>query len=123
MKKIDVMFNIYYTRNPEDSSYLIIRLSAFIGSNKQFFVLYISPYFKRRPMKRNTWIFELLKNKEESIQIMEGVRREEGVYYSYKKIKVSPFLVRRIFNKSNCPERFLCLLNLGGLMREKGNME
>ena len=91
------------------------RVNVFYGGGRYFF--FYSGLFKKRRLKRGTWLLELILNrdrineKEKSgkeyvmkpLRILEGVEREEG-RYKYEKIYVSAYLMRRLLEGSTRPD-------------------
>jgi hypothetical protein len=92
---------------------LDIRINLFFGKGR-FFTFY-SGLFKKRRLKKNTWLLELIyhrdkhrKNSDDRyvikpLKILEGVTRENG-RYKYKKVWVSAYLMRQLLEGSTNPE-------------------
>lgn len=91
---------IYYNSNVlYKSERKNIRINVFFGGGK-YFTFYSSNDFRRRALKRTTWAYEILYRNR--IRILEGVIKEEG-RYEYKETTISPYLMRRIIEKSDKP--------------------
>ena len=92
-----------------------IRINVFYGKGRYFF--FYSGLFKKRRLKRNTWLLELILNRDKylkesntehvikPLRILEGVTKEEG-RYKYEEICVSPYLMRRLLEQSTNPRSF-----------------
>lgn len=104
---------IYATRTLTDTE-CNFRVNVFYGGGRYFF--FYSGLFKKRRLKRGTWLLELILNrdrieKEKSgkeyvmkpLRILEGVEREEG-RYKYEKMYVSAYLMRRLLEGSTRPD-------------------
>ena len=104
---------IYSIGTPTDTE-CDFRVNVFYGGGRYFF--FYSGLFKKRRLKRGTWLLELILNrdrieKEKSgveyvmkpLRILEGVEREEGRYV-YKKMYVSAYLMRRLLEGSTRPD-------------------
>ena len=105
---------IYTIGTPTDTE-CDFRVNVFYGGGRYFF--FYSGLFKKRRLKRGTWLLELILNrdrineKEKSgkeyvmkpLRILEGVEREEG-RYKYEKIYVSAYLMRRLLEGSTRPD-------------------
>ena len=105
--------HIYNMRTPTDTE-CDFRVNVFYGGGRYFF--FYSGLFKKRRLKRGTWLLELILNrdrieKEKSgkeyvmkpLRILEGVEREEG-RYKYEKMYVSAYLMRRLLEGSTRPD-------------------
>lgn len=109
---IDIEFTKQFLYSKTDPG---IRIKFFLGNDLYFSFYY--GLFKKRAIKRNTWIYELLYHRDEfeeksdsgyvikPIRILKSVSREKG-RYKYKETLVSAYLVRRIFEESYSPESF-----------------
>ena len=104
---------IYSTGTPTDTE-CEFRVNVFYGGGRYFF--FYSGLFKKRRLKRGTWLLELILNRErvekekagreyvmKPLRILEGVEREEGRYV-YKKMYVSAYLMRRLLEGSTRPD-------------------
>ena len=104
---------IYSIGTPTDTE-CEFRVNVFYGDGRYFF--FYSGLFKKRRLKRGTWLLELILNrdrieKEKSgveyvmkpLRILEGVEREEG-RYKYEKMYVSAYLMRRLLEGSTRPD-------------------
>jgi hypothetical protein len=104
---------IYTMGTPTDTE-CDFRVNVFYGGGRYFF--FYSGLFKKRRLKRGTWLLELILNrdrieKEKSgkeyvmkpLRILEGVEREEG-RYKYEKMYVSAYLMRRLLEGSTRPD-------------------
>ena len=94
--------------------YCYFRVNIFYGSGRYFF--FYSGLFKKRRLKKNTWLFELILNRDKykdngekyiakPLRILKDVIREEG-RYEYERLYVSPYLMRRLLERSTNPESF-----------------
>ena len=105
---------IYTRGTPTDDTECEFRVNVFYGGGRYFF--FYSGLFKKRRLKRGTWLLELILNrdrieKEKSgkeyvmnpLRILEGVEREEG-RYRYEKMYVSAYLMRRLLEGSTRPD-------------------
>ena len=90
------------------------RVNVFYGGGRYFF--FYSGLFKKRRLKRGTWLLELILNRDrigeentrreyvmKPLRILEGVEREEG-RYKYEKMYVSAYLMRRLLEGSTRPD-------------------
>jgi hypothetical protein len=104
---------IYTVGTPTDSE-CDFRVNVFYGGGRYFF--FYSGLFKKRRLKRGTWLLELILNRErvekeksgkeyvmKPLRILEGVEREEG-RYKYEKMYVSAYLMRRLLGGSTRPD-------------------
>ena len=104
---------IYTLGTPTDTE-CDFRVNVFYGGGRYFF--FYSGLFKKRRLKRGTWLLELILNRErvekekagreyvmKPLRILEGVEREEGRYV-YKKMYVSAYLMRRLLEGSTRPD-------------------
>ena len=104
---------IYTIGTPTDSE-CDFRVNVFYGGGRYFF--FYSGLFKKRRLKRGTWLLELILNRErvekekagkedviKPLRILEGVEREEGRYV-YEKMYVSAYLMRRLLEGSTRPD-------------------
>ena len=107
---------IYTMGTPTDTE-CDFRVNVFYGGGRYFF--FYSGLFKKRRLKRGTWLLELILNRgrlerekagkedEEHVtkplRILEGVEREEG-RYKYEKMYVSAYLMRRLLEGSTRPD-------------------
>jgi len=102
---------IYNIGTPTDTEF---RVNVFYGGGRYFF--FYSGLFKKRRLKRSTWLLELILNRGrlekekagreyvmEPLRILEGVEREEG-RYKYEKMYVSAYLMRRLLEGSTRPD-------------------
>jgi len=93
----------------------IFWVNVFYGGGRYFF--FYSGLFKRRRLKRNTWLLELILNRDrlkckmlgkdyvaKPLKILEGVEKGD---YNYKKMYVSAYLMRRLLEGSTRPETFI----------------
>jgi hypothetical protein len=105
---------IYTIGTPDKETECDFRVNVFYGGGRYFF--FYSGLFKKRRLKRGTWLLELILNrdrieKEKSgkeyvmkpLRILEGVEREEG-RYKYEKMYVSAYLMRRLLEGSTRPD-------------------
>jgi hypothetical protein len=105
---------IYTMGTPDKETECDFRVNVFYGGGRYFF--FYSGLFKKRRLKRGTWLLELILNrdrieKEKSgkeyvmkpLRILEGVEREEG-RYKYEKMYVSAYLMRRLLEGSTRPD-------------------
>ena len=96
-------------RTPDKETDCYFRANVFYGGGRYFF--FYSGLFKKRRLKRNTWLLEFILNLEkdkdryvmEPLRILEGVEREEG-RYKYEKMYVSAYLMRRLLERSTRPD-------------------
>lgn len=92
------------------------RVNVFYGSGRYFF--FYSGLFKKRRLKRNTWLIELILNRDrieiekagkeytrKPLRILENVTKEVG-RYKYEEMYVSAYLMRRLLGWSTKPESF-----------------
>ena len=104
---------IYTLGTPTDTE-CDFRVNVFYGGGRYFF--FYSGLFKKRRLKRGTWLLELILNRErvenekagreyviKPLRILEGVEREEG-RYKYEKMYVSAYLMRRLLEGSTRPD-------------------
>jgi hypothetical protein len=104
---------IYTMGTPTDTE-CDFRVNVFYGGGRYFF--FYSGLFKKRRLKRGTWLLELILNREKvekeksgkeyvmkPLRILEGVEREEGRYV-YEKMYVSAYLMRRLLEGSTRPD-------------------
>ena len=107
----------HYIYTMDKSTESDFRVNVFYGGGRYFF--FYSGLFKKRRLKRSTWLLELILNRgrlerekagkedEEHItkplRILEGVEREEG-RYKYEKMYVSAYLMRRLLEGSTRPD-------------------
>lgn len=102
--------HLYTTGTPTDTECDFIRVNVFYGGGRYFF--FYSGLLKKRRLKRNTWLLELILNRDrigkeklgkeyvmKPLRILEGVEHEEG-RYKYKKMYVSAYLMRRLLEGS-----------------------
>lgn len=101
--------------NSTSETNLDIRINLFFG-NGRFFTFY-SGLFKKRRLKKNTWLLELIYHRDEHrknsndryvikpLKILEGVTREDG-RYKYKKVWISAYLMRQLLKRSTNPEAY-----------------
>jgi hypothetical protein len=103
-----------YSRGTLTNTECDFRVNVFYGGGRYFF--FYSGLFKKRRLKRGTWLLELILNREKvekeksgkeyvmkPLRILEGVEREEGRYV-YKKMYVSAYLMRRLLEGSTRPD-------------------
>lgn len=88
------------------------RINIFYNNSRYF--LFYSGIFKKRSLKKNTWLIELiLRNEDKSkenpdkspLRILENVTKEKG-RYKYEELYVSAYLMRRLLKQSTNPESF-----------------
>ncbi len=90
------------------------RVNVFYGGVHYFF--FYSGLFKKRPLKRNTWLLELILNRNrleckksgkdyvvKPLRILEGVEKGD---YEYEEVYVSAYLMRRLLEQSDKPWTF-----------------
>lgn len=89
------------------------RVNVFYGGGRYFF--FYSGLFKKRRLKRNTWLLELILNRDrieckvsgknyiKPLRILEGVEKGD---YEYEEVYVSAYLMRRLLEQSNKPWTF-----------------
>lgn len=90
------------------------RVNVFYGEGRYFF--FYSGLFGKRRLKRNTWLIELILNRDrikaeiegkeyviKPLRILEGVEKEKG-RYEYEEMYVSAYLMRRLLEHSTNPE-------------------
>ena len=105
---------IYNMGTPDKETECDFRVNVFYGGGRYFF--FYSGLFKKRRLKRGTWLLELILNRErvekekagreyvmKPLRILEGVEREEGRYV-YEKMYVSAYLMRRLLEGSTRPD-------------------
>ena len=122
MKKVKLEVNkgfsphhyIYTVGTPKETE-CDFRVNVFYGKGRYFF--FYSGLFKKRRLKRNTWLLELILNREKyrkrsekeyeikPLKILEDVTKEEG-RYKYEELYVSAYLMRRLLEGSTNPESF-----------------
>lgn len=103
----------HYIYTTDKATECDFRINVFYGGGRYFF--FYSGLFKKRRLKRNTWVLELILNRErvekekagieyvmKPLRILEGVEREEG-RYKYEKMYVSAYLMRRLLEESTRP--------------------
>ena len=103
--------DIYSIGTPTDTE-CDFRVNVFYGGERYFF--FYSGLFKKRGLKRSTWLLELILNRErvekekagieyfmKPLRIFEGVKRE---VYKYEKMYVSAYLMRRLLEGSTRPD-------------------
>ena len=103
--------DIYSMGTPTDTE-CDFRVNVFYGGERYFF--FYSGLFKKRGLKRSTWLLELILNRErvekekagieyfmKPLRIFEGVKRE---VYKYEKMYVSAYLMRRLLEGSTRPD-------------------
>ena len=103
--------DIYSMGTPTDTE-CDFRVNVFYGGERYFF--FYSGLFKKRGLKRSTWLLELILNRErvekekagieyfmKPLRIFEGVKRE---VYKYEKMYVSDYLMRRLLEGSTRPD-------------------
>lgn len=86
------------------------RVNVFYGGGRYFF--FYSGIFKKRRLKRCTWILELILNRDKymdkkeirPLQILENVTKDGR--YIYKEVYVSAYLMRRLLEQSDKPWTF-----------------
>ena len=90
------------------------RVNVFYGGGRYFF--FYSGLFKKRGLKRNTWLLELILNRDriecvvsgkdyvtKPLRILEGVEKGD---YEYEEVYVSAYLMRRLLEQSDKPWTF-----------------
>ena len=90
------------------------RINVFYGDERYFF--FYTGLFKKRRLKRNTWLLELILNRNrlecersgknyvtKPLRILEGVEKGD---YEYEEIYVSAYLMRRLLEGSDKPGTF-----------------
>jgi hypothetical protein len=90
------------------------RVNIFYGGGCYFF--FYSGLFKKRRLKRNTWLLELILNRgriecvasgkdyvTRPLRILEGVEKGD---YEYEEVYVSAYLMRRLLEQSDKPWTF-----------------
>lgn len=105
--------HLYTIGTPTDTE-CDFRVNVFYGGERYFF--FYSGLFKKRRLKRSTWLLELILNRGrlekemagkeyvmKPLRILEGVKREEG-RYKYEKMYVSAYLMRRLLEGSTRPD-------------------
>jgi hypothetical protein len=103
---------IYTMGTPDKETECDFRVNVFYGGGRYFF--FYSGLFKKRRLKRGTWLLELILNrdrieKEKSgkeyvmkpLRILEGVEKGD---YEYEKMYVSAYLMRRLLEGSTRPD-------------------
>jgi hypothetical protein len=106
---------IYTIGTPKDTE-CDFRVNVFYGGGRYFF--FYSGLFRKRRLKRNTWLIELILNRDriereragkeyvmKPLRILEGVTKEEG-RYEYKEMYVSAYLMRQLLRRSTNPMSF-----------------
>ena len=106
--------NYIYTIGTPTDTECHFRVNVFYGGGRYFF--FYSGLFKKRRLKRSTWLLELILNRGrlekemagkeyvmKPLRILEGVKREEG-RYKYEKMYVSAYLMRRLLEGSTRPD-------------------
>ena len=104
----------HYIYTTDKATECDFRVNVFYGGGRYFF--FYSGLFKKRRLKRGTWLLELILNRErvekeksgkeyvmKPLRILEGVEREEG-RYKYEKMYVSAYLMRRLLEGSTRPD-------------------
>ncbi len=104
-----------YMGTPDDTE-CDFRINVFYGSGRYFF--FYSGLFKKRRLKRNTWLIELILNRDrierersgkeytmKPLLILENVTKEVG-RYKYEEMYVSAYLMRRLLGESTNPSSF-----------------
>jgi hypothetical protein len=103
---------IYTTGTPDKETECDFRVNVFYGGGRYFF--FYSGLFKKRRLKRGTWLLELILNRDriekerdgreyvmKPLRILEGV---ESGRYKYEKMYVSAYLMRRLLEGSTRPD-------------------
>jgi hypothetical protein len=106
---------IYTMGTPKDTE-CDFRVNVFYGGGRYFF--FYSGLFGKRRLKRNTWLLELILNRDriereragkeyviKPLRILENVTKEVG-RYKYEGMYVSAYLMRRLLEWSTNPESF-----------------
>ena len=114
-KEFSPHYYIYSMGTPDDTE-CDFRINVFYGKERYFF--FYSGLFKKRRLKRNTWLLELILNRDrierersgieyvmKPLGILEGVTKEVG-RYKYEEMYVSAYLMRRLLGWSTNPESF-----------------
>ena len=88
-----------YIYSPGKDGVYYLRVNVFYGGGRYFF--FYSGLFKRRRLKRNTWLLELILNRvTKPLRISEGVEKGD---YEYEEVYVSAYLMRRLLEQSDKP--------------------
>ena len=108
-------YYIYTMGTPNDTE-CYFRVNVFYGGGRYFF--FYSGLFGKRGLKRNTWLLELILNRDrieiekagkeytmKPLRILENVTKEVG-RYKYEEMYVSAYLMRRLLGWSTNPESF-----------------
>ena len=102
-----------YIYPPTEEGECDFRVNVFYGGGRYFF--FYSGLFKKRGLKRNTWLLELILNRDrieckvsgknyiKPLRILEGVEKGD---YEYEEVYVSAYLMRRLLEQSNKPWTF-----------------
>jgi hypothetical protein len=103
-----------YIYPPRKEGMCDFRVNVFYGDGSYFF--FYSGSFKKRRLKRNTWLLELILNRDrleckksgkkyvtKPLRILEGVEKGD---YEYEEIYVSAYLMRRLLEGSDKPRTF-----------------
>lgn len=101
-----------YSRGTPTDTVCDFRVNVFYGGGRYFF--FYSGLFKKRRLKRGTWLLELILNRDriekervgreyvmKPLRILEGV---ESKRYKYEKMYVSAYLMRRLLEGSTRPD-------------------
>jgi hypothetical protein len=103
-----------YIYPPREEGECDFRVNVFYGGGRYFF--FYSGLFKKRRLKRNTWLLELILNRDrleckrlgknyvaKPLRILEGVEKGD---YEYEEVYVSAYLMRRLLEQSDKPWTF-----------------
>ena len=98
-----------YIYPPTEEGECDFRVNVFYGGGRYFF--FYSGSFKKRRLKRGTWLLELILNRDRSsknyvakpLRILEGVEKGD---YEYEEVYVSAYLMRRLLEQSDKPWTF-----------------
>jgi hypothetical protein len=103
-----------YIYPPRKEGECDFRVNVFYGGGRYFF--FYSGLFKKRRLKRNTWLLELILNRDrleckksgkkyvtKPLRILEGVEKGD---YKYEEVYVSAYLMRRLLEQSDKPWTF-----------------
>lgn len=112
-KEFSSHYDIYTMRTPKDTE-CYFRVNVFYGGGRYFF--FYSGLFRKRRLKRNTWLLELILNRDriereragkkytmKPLRILEDVIKGR---YKYEEMYVSAYLMRRLLGWSTKPESF-----------------